>query len=303
MTITRAHRPFGAFLVIATLLVSIVAFSGRASAATEYQIGTFNMAGGHDVHGFTSAGAPDALVASILERQPAFIALQEACRTWVRRVDDALPDYAVAFGPVEVSDGSTAQCKHQSDFGNAIVYRTDFGFDTGPIAHDLQSPAGEKREMLCLAAAARKVVACSTHLTSRGYDSVRIGEAEVARGILATAYPGFTKFLGGDLNAVPLSGPTDRFYHSAYGFGALGEFKEAGSPCGNEMIDQIVVVSDTLTCRDGEFTHDDGAGEEDSPEPRKLDYLFVSPWVDVRSADATSGIHSDHDPLWASVAF
>jgi endonuclease/exonuclease/phosphatase family metal-dependent hydrolase len=255
------------------------------------------------VHGLTSAGAPDALVASLLERQPAFITLQEACLDWVTRVDDALADYAVAFHAVQVSNGSTAQCKHPSDFGNAIVYRTDLGFDTGPFAHDLQSPAGEKREMLCLAAVARKVVACSTHLTSRGDDTVRAGEAEVARGILANSYPGFTKFLGGDLNAEPLSDPTSRFYHPAYGFGAAGEFKEASSPCGNQMIDQTVVVAETVTCRDGELTHDDGIGEEDSPEPRKLDYLFVSPWVDVRSADATFGIHSDHDPLWASVAF
>jgi endonuclease/exonuclease/phosphatase family metal-dependent hydrolase len=302
MTITRAHRAVGAFVVVATLLGSIVAFSGRASAATEYQIGTFNMAGGHDEHGLSSAGAPDTLVASILERQPAFITLQETCRIWVTRVDDALADYAVAFDPVQVSDGSTAQCKHQSDFGNAIVYRTDFGFDTAPVAHDLQSPAGERREMLCLAAAARKVVVCSTHLTSSGDDTVRNGEADVARSILASSYPGYTKFLGADLNAVPRSGPTDRFYHPAYGFGAGGEFKEADSPCGNEMTDQIVVVS-VSACRDGELTHDDGIGEEDSTAPRKLDYLFVSPWVDVRSADATYAIHSDHDPLWANVAF
>ena len=202
-----------------------------------------------------------------------------------------------------MSDGSTAQCKHPSDFGNAIVYRTDFGIDTAPVAHSLQSPAGEQREMLCLAAAARKVVVCSTHLTSRGADTVREGEADVATGILASAYPGFIKFLGGDLNAEPLSGPTNRFYHPAYGFGAVGEFKEAGSPCGNEITEEIVVFPDTLTCRSGEPTHDDVDGVEEAPTGRKLDYLFVSPWVEVRSADATFGIHSDHDPLWAVVAF
>jgi endonuclease/exonuclease/phosphatase family metal-dependent hydrolase len=295
MQTARAQRGAGAVLVMAALLVSVMAMSGRASAASAYQIGTFNMAGGHEDHGPKGDEAPDALIASIVDRQPAFITLQEACLDWVTRIDTELADYAVAFDAVQLGDGSTAQCKHPSDFGNAIIYRTDFGVDSPPVASSLQSPAGsEQREMLCVASAWRKIVVCSAHLTAGSDDVVREGEADVAKSILASSYPGYTKFVGGDLNAPPESGTTSRFYHPAYGSGASGEFKEVDGPCGNAL--------GTL-CRSGELTHDDWIFEEDRPTGEKIDYLFVSPWVEVRSADATEGIHSDHDPLWADITF
>ncbi|MFF9900153.1 endonuclease/exonuclease/phosphatase family protein [Streptomyces longispororuber] len=301
-----------AVLVLSGILLGTGAALGPPASAGEaeprvradYTIGQFNMAGGHKEHGPKGNEAPDALVRSVQDRQPVFVALQEACRDWNDRLVERLaPAYDIVFDPVTLGDGRTATCwpPHTAEFGNALLFRKDFGFDTATkVAHALQSPAGyEQREMVCVRAESRKVVACSTHLTV-GDDSkslnARRHEASVARQILATTYAGYTKFLGGDLNDDPLSGALDNFYDPGYQRGARGEFKEVDSPCGNEIKVGHLIPSLPPTwiwCRSGESTH--GAG--------KLDYLLVPPSTHVDWADATHATHSDHDPLWAGVVF
>jgi endonuclease/exonuclease/phosphatase family metal-dependent hydrolase len=253
-------------------------------------------------------------------REPrlAFVTLQEACRDWSERLDGSLDAYSIAFDPVQTrKDGPVAKCKHDfdpnraddNDFGNAILYRDDFGIDSAPVAHDLGSPAGgEQREMLCVKSVARRIVICSVHLTA-GDDGVdaRRAEAARAREILATDYAGYTRLIGGDLNDDPLSGVTDNFYAAGYEHGAHGEFKEVDSPCGNDIkegYDSFVwdpatglpVFFHTL-CRSGEITHPGFLGFGDE----KFDYLFVPPDVTVHNADATSAKYSDHIPLWADI--
>src|SRR5688572_22285859 len=93
MTLARTHcSPAAATLVLAAMLLTIIVTAGPADAATEVQIGTFNMAGGNEMHGPKGDEAPDALVASVQDRQPAFVALQEACRDWTERLDSELAD-------------------------------------------------------------------------------------------------------------------------------------------------------------------------------------------------------------------
>ncbi|MEV8017996.1 endonuclease/exonuclease/phosphatase family protein [Streptomyces sp. NPDC086554] len=270
-----------------------------AVVPSEYTIGQFNMAGGNEEHGPKGNEVPDALVSSVNDRDPAFMTLQETCRDWNERLQSQLPDYTVVFDPVTGGDGTTARCKHPSDFGNAVLFRNDLGFDAATaVAHPLESPAGyEQREMLCVRSESRKTVACSTHLTV-GNDGphlrARRHEASVAKGILANTYAGYTKVLGGDLNDDPLSGATDNFYHPNYQRGAHGESKEVDSPCGNEIKRGFWIWTFPpayIYCRSGESTHSQG----------KIDYLFVPSATDVKWADATHATHSDHDPLWAGV--
>jgi endonuclease/exonuclease/phosphatase family metal-dependent hydrolase len=299
-----------ALFVGAMLVVAAAAVPSVAHAAVSFQVGTFNMAGGHEEHGPKGDEAPEALVRSVNDRNPAFITLQEACRDWSAYLDNQLANYTVKFDPVVGGNGSVARCKHDSDFGNAVLYRNDLGPDLAQAeGHSLGSPTGtEQREMLCVRFESTNMTACSAHLTAGGGGTnaaARRAEAERAREILSTTYAGSTHFVGGDLNESPLSGATGVFYHTDYGFGATGGYKEVDSPCGNDIDDGFPVSGPPyfIFCRDGERTHDDWIFEEGSPVGQKIDFIFVTPTVTVQSADATFAIHSDHDPLWADISF
>jgi endonuclease/exonuclease/phosphatase family metal-dependent hydrolase len=274
----------------------------NSASKSKYTIGQFNMAGGDQIQTGDLPGneAPDALLRSIRISRPAFITLQEACQDWSEYMDAQLPDYTVVFHPVVLGDGQDAQCRHspKSNFGNAIVYRDDFGIDTPPVSYSLGSPAGmEQREMLCVKSLARKIAICTVHL-------INVAEAARAREILALEYADYTKFVGGDLQNNPLSDVAGNFYHSDYGHGAVGEFKEVDSPCRNKIADQLTTLSFdpvsglsphvNVECRDGEATLGTTTRE-------KVDFLFVSPSVIVRNAKATRATYSDHDSLWAWV--
>lgn len=279
----------------------------RSEVATTYTIGQFNMAGGNagetgDLHNEPA----DRLIESIRMRNPAFVTIQEGCSDWSEYMDARLDDYTVVFDGVNDKFADPATCKHDRTalFGNAILFRDDFGIDGAPVPHPLLSPAGrEQREMLCLPSNSRRIVLCSIHLSSNDDDfddaeneEARNGEASIARTILAERYAGYTKLVGGDLNdlpteeflGIPVPTATDKFYASGYGRGAAGEFKEVDSPCGNNIREDFVLGR---PCRSGEDTTGSG----------KIDYLFVSPEVFVLGADASPAIHSDHAALWASV--
>jgi endonuclease/exonuclease/phosphatase family metal-dependent hydrolase len=296
----------------------VIAAPTPAQAATtvDITIGQFNMAGGNKDYGWRGNEVPDALIRSIEGRSPklAFVTINEGCEDWLRYLDDQLAGYSVAFNAVRTGSGAVARCKttpedqpdytprHESDFGNAVIFRDDLGVDAAN-EYDLGTPTGEKREMYCVEATAKRIVICSAHLTSDN-SSYRELEGARAKSILATTYADYTKFVGGDLNATPLETELDSFYHSDYGFGATGELKEVDSPCLNAMQETYLgYIGENpiyLPCRDGEPTHD---ALGDIIQVDKLDYIFVSPTVFVRTADATSSTYSDHDPLWADVTF
>ncbi|MDI3403248.1 endonuclease/exonuclease/phosphatase family protein [Streptomyces cavernicola] len=337
------------------LLAAVMAFpapSGASEpfAASEYQIGTFNMAGGNAEHGVKGVEAPEALVRSVQERRPAFVAVQEGCEDWSNTLRDRLSgEYAVYFDAVRRGDLSGATCRHGDvPFGNAVIVRKDVFAAAGSRAPSALSPhalspsapspsalspslassvlsptvrsheltgdvidrfraAGdherateyatkERREMLCVRSETRRLVACSAHLTHDDRD-LRIAEASRAREILRDEYPGYTKLLGGDFNDDPLSATADHFYAPGYQRDAEGEFKEANSPCGNEIRETKLVRGPagwptSTYCRSGEATHNSGM---------KMDALYVPPSVEVRWSDATQALHSDHVPLWAGV--
>ncbi|WP_405676649.1 endonuclease/exonuclease/phosphatase family protein [Streptomyces sp. NBC_01511] len=304
----------GAIALLATALVttsaaadspnsSPAAPAASAPAPAQYQIGTFNMAGGNAEHGTKGDEAPEALARSVRDRMPAVVAIQEGCGDWTLALWNKLREqqYDVLLNPVlQRAGGPNAECYHPNSFGfgNGLIMRKDIGFDPNTYrAHELTKNAAvdparkdhkEQREMLCVTAPARNLVACSVHLTHDDRQ-LRIAEAAEARRILAVEYAGHTKLVGGDLNDDPLSAAADQFYDSGYGFGARGELKEADSICGNKITPVANIY--WTPCRLGEGTHGTG----------KIDYLFVSPRVHVRWADATSANHSDHVPLWAEV--
>ncbi|WP_128381409.1 endonuclease/exonuclease/phosphatase family protein [Streptomyces cavernae] len=278
----------------------------QVRTVTEYTVGQFNMAGGNAEHGPKGDEAPDAFVRDVRERGSAFVTLQEACRDWNERMLSRLPGYGVAFHPVRSADGTPGRCKHPSDFGNAVLFREDLGFDAATaIAYPLESPAGyEQREMLCVRSDRRRTVVCSAHLSygDKGTrPAVRRHEAQVAARILATEYAGYTRFFGGDLNDDPLSEATGNFYEPRYRGGAHGEFQEAGSPCGDDIEAGYPTESPAspestpvwVRCRSAVPTHGQG----------KIDYLFVEPRLRVLWSETTEAVHSDHDPLWARVRF
>lgn len=321
MTVSLRSRPRlreaalalgGAMALLATALTATATAgtptpSTGSAAPAEYQIGTFNMAGGNAEHGPKGDEAPEAVARSVRKRMPAVVAIQEGCGDWSIALWNKLREqqYDVILDPVlQRADGPNAECGHMNSlgFGNSLLLRKDLGFDTSTYrGHELTRNTGrgreteqlgkEQREMLCVTAPTRRLVACSVHLTHNDR-KLRIAEAVEARRILEQEYAGYTKLVGGDLNDDPLSATADQFYHSGYGFGARGELKETDSPCGNEITPVFSYYA--LPCRMGEPTHNSGG---------KIDHLFVSPWVEVKWSDATSASHSDHVPLWAGVVF
>jgi endonuclease/exonuclease/phosphatase family metal-dependent hydrolase len=259
-------------------------------SATTYRIGTFNMAGGNSKYGTAGEEAPDDFVRTVKERRPAFVTIQEGCRDWTERLDSQLPGYSTVFDPVVPEAGTPASCWHDSEFGNALLYRDDLGFTpTTGGGHDLGSPVGrEQREMLCIRSQERLLAVCSIHMSSGSaplLQEAREKEAAEAKRLLATTYRGYRKFLMGDVNTTAEEPPTDSFYHRNYEGGATGEFKEAGSPCGNYMNNW------TVPCRAGEATYG----------VKKIDYLFVPRSVTVKWSDTVHSDFSDHDSLWAEI--
>jgi len=291
-----------AALVAAGVLIATSSAEPAKPAPDEYVIGQFNMAGGTTEYGTKGNAAPDALAAVVKDRKPALITMQETCRDWNRRLRKQLPDYTVVFGPVDNlarDRGSPAQCHHPTDFGNTVVLRKDLGFDKDTAAaHLLGSTSGDEyRQMLCVRSKSRKIVGCTAHLTPGGgrYLESRRREAAEAERILASRYADYTVIVGGDINDRPSSGVLDGFYHRDYKRGAHGALKEAGSPCGDSMKFKHRTAdlprNRYAQCRSGEPTHSRG----------KIDYLFVSPSVEVKGSSVNHSEQSDHRQLWARV--
>ncbi|MER5228170.1 endonuclease/exonuclease/phosphatase family protein [Streptomyces flaveus] len=300
-----------AVMVMAATLAGVGLAATPASASpgpTEFQVGTFNMGGGAE-EGQDSRDEDDpfaavsALQASVEDRDPAFITVQEACEDWMNELDARLGGYTIAFDPVTGSSGDTANCKNSdgedvAPFGNAVIYRDDLGIDAAQTqAYSLQTPGDrENREMLCVHTATTDGLAvCSVHLTPGGGDDADAREREARVATQHLEYKqsqGYTVFAGGDLNGTPSSDALDQFYDAGYARGAEGAFKEVDSPCGNTIASGYWVWPGFYApCRAGESTQ--GIS--------KIDFMFVDPSVTVRSADATSAEYSDHDPLWADV--
>lgn len=277
-----------------SILAIPVATAAPAYAANNYTIGQFNMAGGNKDYGGPGDKAPDALVRLVKDRKPAWLTLQESCADWndrikneLGRMKNELPEYEIAFHAVqERKDGPPAKCKHPADFGNSILLQKDFGFEPVGKSHPLGSPSDkEQREILCIKAPAKKVAVCTIHLTHDN-DKARRDEAAVAQKVLASQeYAGYRVFLGGDLNDDPRSEMASNFYHRDYGSGAHGHYKEVDSPCGNKP--------GALGCRSGHPTLGDS----------KIDYIFISPSVNIVRAEIGKTQHSDHRLLWSDVSF
>jgi endonuclease/exonuclease/phosphatase family metal-dependent hydrolase len=292
--------------ILTTSASSVRTDGGPAGRAAGFVIATFNMGGGHPAYSHHAA-APDALAARIdgLERRRGpvvFVALQEACRDWVERLDRLLPGHVARFDPVSTTYRADIRCRNPI-FGNAVLYRTGLGIDASAAAgHRLDSPPPlEQREMLCVRSRARRLALCTTHLS---YNSVAIRRIETAtaRHILDTVYAGHTKIIGGDLNDEPRSSAFDPFYRSAYGRASRGEFTEAGGRCGDDVRERAVPDSDDEApsgsfCRSGPPTYGSGA------DAKKLDYLFVGAGLRIRGSGTAGTPHSDHRLLWAQLSW
>lgn len=304
-----------------TMLLLAVSFnSSPASADAKYtfEIGTFNMAGGHDVYSQQGEDVINELYESIQSRRPAFVTVQEACLDWVFQLESMLPYYGIHFDPVlESPGGKEATCKNANDeprspFGNAVIYRHGLGFSITSKTENgfpLGTPSGEQREMLCIASDILRSVVCSIHLTPDGREvdrsDYRSTELSNALARLENDFGSYLHFLGGDFNTDPWAAEMKQIYHENYLEGSEGDYQEVDSPCGEAMTPPLP-QPDPYFCRAGEHTHDDWSYkdwffEEWSPVGRKIDYLFVTPVVPVADADATTAAYSDHDPLWATI--
>lgn len=291
-----------AWIVVIAMAILAIPLTTRAPAhaATNYTIGQFNMAGGHEDHGKDRYKPPDALVESVKDRKPAWMTLQESCADWNETLKSKLPEYDVAFQAVkERKYGPDETCAKRSAFGNSILFRKGLGFEPPERKqrHDLESPPGkEQREMLCIKAPTKGVAVCTIHLT---HDDVqaRRHQATVARKILDKDYAGYRVFLGGDLNDDPMSAVADNFYHRDYGSGAHGRYKEVDSPCGNRIREKDQPPPSPFLrlpprCRSGSWT----GGIQ------KIDYIFVPTSVKIRWATVGKAKHSDHKLLWTGVS-
>lgn len=301
--------PLSGVVAAAGLVAAAVLIAGTGpasppvrSASDAYVIGQFNMAGGTTEFGGKGNSVPDALAADVQDRKPAFVTMQETCRDWDERLEDRLPGYTVLFSPVRnlaLDRGRPARCHHPTDFGNTVLFRNGLGFDKDDAdVHALGSTSGDEyREMVCVRSRPRKLVVCSAHLTPGGgkFGQSRKHEVATVQRVLTSRYAGYTVFLGGDINDVPLSGVLDRLYHRDYGHGARGAFKEATGPCGDAMKPERRASELPRTryapCRGGQFTHSKG----------KIDYLFVPPSARVTSGGPSYSEQSDHQQLWARV--
>lgn len=288
-------------------------------------VGTFNMAGSakndaEDGRATDDDTVVDAIVRSVEDREPTFLALQEVCSNQAYALASELDDYEVHFEPIQKmkADGTLEfqQCSGNGAlYGNAVLYRSDFADDIFPIpyqggggtqggaGYDLGTPdltdedgeprGHEKRGMACVASTQKNVVFCSAHLTS---DDGAATEAETQRinEILEEEYPGYTALVGGDFNSKPSDESMGNMYDEEYGNGASGNLKEVDS------VDEGTVFGADY-CRGGESTHGDNYWVYSTR--KKIDYIFVSKDVEIHDADATHSDDSDHDPLWSDVTF
>ncbi|QPP07771.1 endonuclease/exonuclease/phosphatase family protein [Streptomyces bathyalis] len=303
--IRRVIAPLSAVVVAGLVAAGVLLTGSDPGEPSEpepdtFVIGQFNMAGGTTEYGDEGNTAPDALAEDVKDRKAAFLTMQETCQDWDERLEDRLPGYTVLFSPVdnlERNPGTPARCHHPTDFGNTIVFRNGLGFDKDDTdVHQLGSTSGDEyREMVCVRSEPRKLVVCSAHLTPSGGDYLASRKREVAtvQRILTSRYKDYTVLLGGDINDLPLSGVLDRLYHPDYGHGARGAFKEASGPCLDAMKPERRAAqlprARYAPCRSGQPSHSKG----------KIDYVFVSPSVRVRSGTLSHSEHSDHKQVWA----
>lgn len=310
-----------ALVVAVTVTSGVALITPDAHAAENYTLGTFNMYGHIGNKGNTEVA--DAVVRSVLDRKPLIVTLNEVCNNQAEHIDQKLSNYGIFFDPSlhetewdpghETGPlcGSGPDDGKEAQFGNAVLYNTDVIGDS-PASYGYK--LFDNRTMACIFGETMRVVACAVHLSTkkseRMGDDANPGEAErislIARDELRNEFPdaptfdGHTRIIGGDFNAQPNDPEEDTMdwmYHHDYGEDAKGDFKEVDSSCEN------TIKSD---CRDGETTADDlGPFEDGIPgtRKRKIDYIFVDPGVQIRSADVTFSKYSDHDPLWADVTF
>lgn len=284
------------------------------SSRQEYTIGTFNMYGNVGHHGEVDEVVP-AIVRSVEDREPVFLALNEVCETQADALRDALgAEYEVFFSPTpkkytgpsygpytpapnpdDLDDWVTCRDEETdasfTRFGNAVVYRKDFADDMQETSHSLHTPGdGDyNRSAPCVSSAAKNVVFCSAHLDHDETDA-RETEAENLRQVFDDHYEGYTTMLGGDLNDTPGSDTLNNFYDPGYGGDAHGNMKETDSV-------NVIDGGYGRSCRGGESTHGNFFTR------KKIDYLFVSGDAEIHWSDATNSDVSDHDPLWSGVTF
>jgi endonuclease/exonuclease/phosphatase family metal-dependent hydrolase len=283
------RRLLAALSTLAGVLAVLV--PAQPAQAASYWGGSFNMDHGNTAYANVRwTTRADAVISSIRSRQPAFLAVQETCYQWVTRIRDATGYGAYIGGVARSRGGADIQCYNSGGggtFGNAVFFQKSFLPNAYPREHNLRthdvSGSIEQREMLCVVSDTVRRVVCSAHL-SRNNARARAHEASVIKEDLRYWYSNYTVFLGVDANDLPTSSTLNQLYHSSYGGGAGGSWKEATSPCDDRM---------ASGCRSGPRTHSDG----------KIDYVFVTPSVRINGWSVNNATYSGHDLVWALVAF
>lgn len=283
-----------AILATSTCLAVSAAPVPPSLAATDERLMQLNICGNVCYEGSDEAGRD--IAASIASSGSAVVSLNEVCGNQLTAARDALAAqgrvYDKVFGTT-ITPGSSALKPACVGFGNGLlVRRVNSSTNVDSVTNDLLPDFGEDRRLLCLRVVSANYTACSTHLsagsdaTAESHRRQQVGRVvEVLRQKLALR----PLVLAGDLNTKPGSQTLDSLYDSAF----------AGPSATSQRLQEV----DACTTRTQQTSDcNEGTLSTFGTDP-KVDFIFVvrNAWL-VRSADATSSVTSDHDPLYATVS-
>ncbi|MEU4425796.1 endonuclease/exonuclease/phosphatase family protein [Actinoplanes sp. NPDC024001] len=203
-------------LAALALAVTPLTVAQPASAATTETLTVWhwNVSGWVMNDGSTTNGMVDGLVASILNRDADFVALNEICWDQYKAVQARLADagWPQTTNYSRFEAALPTVCNGEA-FGNAIFSRQPLGTaDRVALTADPQD-GGEVRNLLCAPVVDKKLRFCVTHLTP--YSKVVTQLNEVRARVEAWEDAGDTVLIAGDLNTEPSYDRLNSWYSSS----------------------------------------------------------------------------------------
>jgi endonuclease/exonuclease/phosphatase family metal-dependent hydrolase len=208
-----------AIAAVAAAVAFAISGSAHATGFTQTYL-QLNMCGNACNHG--GFAVTDNIEATVGERTPTLVTLNEVCENQYDRLQADLTAYRARFDPT----GPT--CQDGARYGNALFARTtDLTFIGSWL---LPNPAeDEARRLMCLhmrVPGQPAVVVCVTHISSF---LANVGpQVSAAAGILNGLDTTDPVLLAGDFNTDPGDARMNPLYNSCYA-GGIGHFREADS--------------------------------------------------------------------------
>jgi endonuclease/exonuclease/phosphatase family metal-dependent hydrolase len=248
-------------IVLRCLLVGLLLVAGlgavatptpTASATGNIRLFQFNMCG--RVCPWPAQVKIAAVIDSLDQFQPAAVSLNEVCRSEFSGIVSGIASRGWKMSAVFLVTRKDV-CNDGTDYGNAVLTRTEIVAVDQTIYQAQGQDKGEVRGLLCVRAdlGLRPTRICSTHIVNSGPDpSGSIRRRQIAQAAsLVGAYRGPVVLIG-DFNLPPADHGLDPLYTRVHP-GGFGGFDEVDQGPG--------------TCRCGEVTQRSG---------EKIDYVFVT---------------------------